>query len=127
VQAVAAESEAVASLREELARVDRAIVVLLSARLTLAARVIAARAGTGGSATLRPQERVVLRRVHDWAADLDVPAEMVGTLFTSLIEAGKERYRIQQAARPAPVVRTAEAGQSPSPAAREPVRRAVPS
>jgi chorismate mutase len=93
VQSSPDDSETVRSLRRELARIDRAIVMLLAARLTLAAKVIAARAERGGRETLRPQEQVVLERVRAWSSELDVPAELVESTFRSLIQAGKERYR----------------------------------
>jgi len=91
VAEVSGEPESVRALRAELARIDRAIVMLLSARLTVAARVIEARRERGQSVTLVAQERVVLERVRDWSRDLDVPASISEGLFRSLIEAGKER------------------------------------
>jgi len=93
VAAALPESGSVRELRAELARIDRAIVVLLAARLTVAGRVIQVRQELGEKVTLRTQERLVLERVRLWSQELGVPPEVAVAMFRTLIDAGKDRSR----------------------------------
>lgn len=89
----AARDDGLARRRREIERLDRAIVLLLAARLEAAGRAIAWRSARGREPTDPAQERRVLLRSRRWARDLGVPEELVERLFQTLIEEGKTRFR----------------------------------
>ncbi len=82
-------SKSLAELRAELARVDREIVRLVSARLRLARSAIRLRLEAGESVTNRVQERLVRDRAHRWAIELGVSPELIDRLFRDVVQCGK--------------------------------------
>jgi len=82
-----------ASLRRDLEEIDRAIVLLLAARVEAARLTIAYRTERGGAVTLLPQEERVLDRARVWAADVGLAPSVVDTVFRSLIIEGKSPFR----------------------------------
>ena len=78
-----------AELREEIGRIDRALVVLVAARLRAARRAIERRVDAGEEVTDGAQELVVVDRARRWADELGVSPEFVERLMRVLIRAGK--------------------------------------
>lgn len=85
--------EQLAGLREEIASIDRSLLLLLAARLTAAQQAIATRVALTGSLTDGAQEARVLHRAQRWGDELDLPPALVERLFRALLEEGKSRQR----------------------------------
>lgn len=81
-----------ASARRELEEIDRAIVLLIAARLDVACSAIRIRARNGGNVEDPAQEAVVLRRARDWAEEAGISPSAVETVFRAIVRAGKDRY-----------------------------------
>lgn len=80
---------ALRELREEIARIDYAIVLLVAARLRAARRAIRLRAAAGEEVTDRTQELAVLDRVRRWSEEVAVSPEFMARVMQALINAGK--------------------------------------
>jgi len=76
-------------LRDEIARIDRALVLLVAARLRVAREAIRVRTATGDPVTHRTQEFVVLDRARGWALENGVSPDLVVGVLRRLVEAGK--------------------------------------
>lgn len=83
-------------LREEIARIDHAIVLLVAARLRAARRAIDWRAAHGEDQTNRDQELVVRDRAREWARQVAVPPEFAVHVIQALVNAGKEPARLTE-------------------------------
>lgn len=77
-------------LREEIARIDHAIVFLVAARIRAARRAIEWRTVHGEDRTNRSQELIVRDRTREWAKQVALPPEFAAHLIQALIVAGKE-------------------------------------
>lgn len=77
-------------LRQEIARIDHAIILLVAARIRAARRAIERRSAYGESPTNRDQELVVRDRAREWAKQVAVPPEFAVHLIQALVMAGKE-------------------------------------
>ncbi len=77
-------------LREEIARIDHAIVFLVAARIRVARRAIEWRAAHGEDRTNRNQELIVRDRAREWAKQVALPPEFAAHLIQALVVAGKE-------------------------------------
>jgi len=82
--------------RQEIEQIDRAIVLLVAARLTAAGAAIRIRRARDGRISDPVQEQLVLARAHAWAEQADVPAWLVETMFRGVLRAGKERFVAQR-------------------------------
>ena len=76
-------------LRAEIARVDRAIMVLVAARLRSAHQAIRLRVASGEEVTNGGQELVVIDRARKWAEEFGISPDFSERLFRALIDAGK--------------------------------------
>lgn len=76
-------------LREELARIDHALVVLMAARLRAAHRAVRIRRAFGEPATNSVQELVVLDRAREWSEEFGVPPSLAVRMVQVLVDAGK--------------------------------------
>lgn len=85
----AASDPGLPELREEIARIDHAIVRLVAARLRTAHQAIRLRATSGEQPTNRTQELTVLDRARRWADEVGLPPEFVARLMQALVNAGK--------------------------------------
>jgi chorismate mutase len=106
------------SVRRDLERIDRAIVLLVAARLEAAGSAIRLRSRGNGPIADPVQESRVIARARAWAEQLGVSPELAETLFRAIVEAGKQRYRGSSPA-PAP-------GRRPSGSQQARHRAAVP-
>lgn len=80
---------ALRDLREEIARIDHAIVLLVAARVRAARRAIRLRLAAGEEVTHGTQERAVLDRARLWAEEVAVSPEFIERLMHALVDAGK--------------------------------------
>jgi len=80
---------ALGDLRAEIARIDRAIMVLVAARLRTAHQAIQLRVASGEEVTNGGQELVVLDRARQWAREFGISPDFSERLFQALINAGK--------------------------------------
>ena len=78
--------------RHEIEQIDRALVLLVAARLEAAGSAIRIRTETGGRVTDPVQEELVLARARVWAEQAGVPPWLVETIFRATVKAGKERF-----------------------------------
>jgi chorismate mutase len=78
------------TLREEIARVDDAIVDLLARRQGLARHVGAAKRAAGVSIADPAREAAVIRRIAERAREVQLPAEPVRELFRRIIAMARE-------------------------------------
>jgi len=79
------------SLRDRLEEIDRAIVLLVAARVEAAGLAIAVRSQADGSLTDPAQEEVVVHRARRWAEQQGLTPALVESVFRMMIEAGKAR------------------------------------
>jgi chorismate mutase len=80
---------ALRDLREEIARIDHAIVMLVAARVRAARRAIRLRLAAGEEVTHGTQERAVLDRARLWAEEVAVSPDFIERLMHALVDAGK--------------------------------------
>jgi chorismate mutase len=80
------------SLRHELEELDRAIVLLIAARLEVAVAAIRVRSAPKGSISDPAQEERVLARAQLWAVELGISGASMESIFRTIVEAGKARY-----------------------------------
>ncbi|HYA70354.1 MAG TPA: chorismate mutase [Thermoplasmata archaeon] len=81
-----------ASVRRDLERIDRAIVILVAARLDAACSAIRLRSQIDGRVADPSQEGRVIARARVWAEQLGVSPVLIEELFRAIVEAGKHRY-----------------------------------
>jgi len=80
------------SIREELERIDRGIVLLIAARVEAACAAIQIRRERGDEITHRAQEDRVLARARSWAVEIGVSPDLAESVFRSIVEEGKRRF-----------------------------------
>lgn len=78
------------TLREEIARVDDAIIELLARRQGLARHVGAAKRATGVPIADPAREAAVIRRIAERARGVQLPVEPVRELFRRIIAMARE-------------------------------------
>jgi len=88
----AAAAPSLASLRHDLEEIDRAIVLLVTARVEAACEAIRCRVENGESISNPVQEARVIARARGWAEGRGVSPIAVETIFRAIVRAGKERY-----------------------------------
>ena len=81
------------SVRRDLEQIDRAIVLLLAARVDAASTAIRLRFRRDGRVANPAQEARVLARARGWAKDIGVSSDLTDSVFRALLEAGKARFR----------------------------------
>ncbi len=85
------------SIRRELEKIDRQIVLLLAARVRTALDAIALRSQEGETVTNSAQEDQVLARARAWAAEVGLSPGLVESVLRSTIEEGKRRFSLAPA------------------------------
>jgi chorismate mutase len=80
----------VTAIREEIARLDRSLLLMLAAREDAVRRLFEAKARLGLPLVDRIQEAVVVSRARRWARALGIPPDGVAAVFRRIIAAGKE-------------------------------------
>ena len=80
------------SVRRDLEQIDRAIVLLVAARLDAAGSAIRLRSQKDGQVANPVQEGRVIARAQGWAEQLGISPRLAEKIFRAIIEAGKERY-----------------------------------
>jgi chorismate mutase len=86
------ESSSLRAARHEIEQIDRALVLLVAARLEAAGSAIRIRSERDGQISDPSQEQLVLSRARAWAEQADVPPWLVETVFRAMVKAGKERF-----------------------------------
>jgi len=81
-----------ASLRRDLEEIDRAIVLLVAARVDAACSAICLRSQKEGRISDPAQEERVIARAQVWAEQLGVSTTLTGTIFRAIVESGKEKF-----------------------------------
>lgn len=99
------------SIRRDLEEMDRAIVLLVTARVDAACTAIRLRSQRDGRIADPAQESRVIARAVAWARQVGLSPTLTKTIFRAIVDSGKERY-------------AALAGPSPSPNRRPAPRRA---
>jgi len=79
------------SMRHDIEEIDRAIVLLVAARVEAAGTAIRFRLEGGAEITDSGQESKVLARARGWADQAGLSPILVETIFQAMLEAGKER------------------------------------
>ena len=103
-------------MRHDIEEIDRAIVLLVAARVEAACTAIRYRTEGGAEVTDPIQESRVLARARGWADQAGLSPELVETIFRAMLEAGKER-----------VVRETGELRDAAPSPARPVKRREPS
>jgi len=80
------------SIRHDLEEIDRAIVLLVAARLDAAGEAIRLRMAQGDPLENPSQEKRVIERARAWALRMDLSPVLAETILRAMMEAGKERY-----------------------------------
>jgi len=80
------------SVRRDLEQIDRAIVLLLAARVDAASTAIRLRSRLDGRIANPAQEARVLARAREWAKDLGLSPDLTDSIFRAILEAGKARF-----------------------------------
>jgi chorismate mutase len=103
-----------ASVRRDLEEIDRAIVLLVAARVEAAGTAIRLRSQGSGQVSDPMQEERVIVRAQDWAAQAGLSATRTGTIFRAVVEAGKDRFVSENRPprRPAPSTRVRRTGRT---------------
>jgi chorismate mutase len=107
-----------ASVRRDLEQIDRAIVLLVAARIDAACSAIRLRAQSDGQVANPAQEGRVIARAQGWAEQLGVSPELAEKVFRAIIEAGKARYTTMRKAAGTPSRRSAARSARPRALAR---------
>lgn len=81
-----------ASLRRDLEEIDRAIVIMVAARVEAACAAIEFRTQHGATVIDPAQEARVIARAKKWATQVGVSPALVEAIFRAVVDAGKERY-----------------------------------
>lgn len=89
---VAVLDPSLASARRELEEIDRAIVLLIAARVDAACSAIRIRTRTDGSLEDPAQEALVIARAREWAGQAGISPAAVEAAFRAIVMAGKERF-----------------------------------
>lgn len=80
------------SVRRDLEQIDRAIVLLVAARIEAACSAIQLRSERGGDIADPAQEERVIARAQDWAEQVGLSPVLAEAIFRSVVEAGKDRF-----------------------------------
>ena len=84
------------SIRREIEEIDRALVLLVAARIDAACSAIRIRSEQDGRLSDPAQEELVLARAQDWAERAGLPPSLVETIFRAVLAAGKARFANSQ-------------------------------
>jgi len=99
-------SRTLGSIRDDLERIDRSIVLLVAARIEAACAAIQVRTEQGEPVTNPTQEARVLARAEEWALELGVSPVVAKAIFRAIVHAGKARFEASRTAHlPAVAVR----------------------
>lgn len=82
------------SLRRDLEEIDRAIVLLLAARIEAACSAIRLRSEQGEPITNPDQESRVLERAERWAQEVGLSPALAETVFRAVVGAGKMHFLV---------------------------------
>jgi len=93
----AAAEGSLTSLRHDLEEIDRALVLLVAARLEAAGAAIEHRTQRGEPMVDRAQEARVVARAQKWATEVGISPEVVERVFREIVEAGKARFESSRA------------------------------
>jgi isochorismate pyruvate lyase len=85
--------ESLESVRRDLAEIDRAIVLLVAARVEAAGHAIRLRTQNEARVSNPAQEERVIARARAWADQVGLSPPVVETIFRAMVEYGKERFR----------------------------------
>jgi len=96
-----ASAESLESIRRDLAEIDRAIVLLVAARVDAAGQAIRLRTQHEGRLANPAQEERVIARARGWAEQVGVSPPVVETIFRAMVDYGKERFRERNPSAPA--------------------------
>ncbi|MGA7476485.1 MAG: chorismate mutase [Thermoplasmata archaeon] len=80
------------SVRRDLEEIDRAIVLLVAARVEAAGAAIRLRCEGNGRVSDPAQERRVIARAQGWAEQAGLSPARMRTIFRAVVEAGKDRF-----------------------------------
>jgi chorismate mutase len=80
------------SVRRDLEQIDRAIVLLVAARLDAACTAIRCRSRQDGRIASPAQEARVLARARGWGKEFGLSPELTNTIFRAMVDAGKARF-----------------------------------
>jgi chorismate mutase len=80
------------SVRRDLEQIDRAIVLLVAARLEAACAAIRCRSRRDGRVANPAQEARVLARARAWGREFGLSPELTNTIFRAMVDAGKARF-----------------------------------
>lgn len=81
-----------AAVRRDLEQIDRAIVVLMAARIDAARTAIRCRSRLDGRIANPAQEARVLARAQAWGEPLGLSPTLTETVFRAIVEEGKARF-----------------------------------
>jgi chorismate mutase len=87
------EAPSLLAVRREIERIDRALVLLVAARVEAACSAIRIRSETDGQISDSVQEELVIARAQAWAEQVGISPTFVETMFRAVLAAGKERFR----------------------------------
>jgi len=88
-----APGESLESIRRDLAEIDRAIVLLVAARVDTAGQAIRLRTQHETRVSNPAQEERVIARARGWAEEVGVSPPVVETIFRAMVDYGKERFQ----------------------------------
>jgi chorismate mutase len=118
------------SVRRDLEEIDRAIVLLVAARVEAAGTAIRLRSEGNGRVSDPAQERRVIARAQGWAEQAGLSPARMRTIFRAVVEAGKDRFVRENRTLPRKVVSTgskkADRARSRPPSRRKPSARTHP-
>ncbi|HEY1198901.1 MAG TPA: chorismate mutase [Thermoplasmata archaeon] len=94
------------SIRRDLEEIDRAIVLLVAARVEAACTAIRLRSEGNGEVSDPAQEERVLARAQGWAEQAGLSPARVRTIFRAVVGAGKDRFATESRPLRRPVLST---------------------
>jgi len=80
------------AIRRDLEEIDRALVLLVAARVEAAGTAIRLRSQGDGRIADPAQEERVITRAQQWAEQAGLSPARMRTIFRAVVESGKERY-----------------------------------
>ncbi|MGP8158802.1 MAG: chorismate mutase [Thermoplasmata archaeon] len=80
------------AIRRDLEEIDRALVLLVAARVEAAGTAIRLRSQGNGRIADPAQEERVIARAEGWAEQAGLSPARMRTIFRAVVESGKERY-----------------------------------
>jgi chorismate mutase len=80
------------SVRREIEELDRALVLLVAARVQAACSAIRLRSEADGRLSDPAQEALVVARARSWAEEAGLPPTLAEGILRAVLAAGKDRY-----------------------------------